>query len=256
MSYFLIALVAFLASWLTFFSGFGLGTLLMPVFAFFFPVDVAIALTAIVHFLNNLFKLVLVRRWVEKAILWKFGIYAVLGALLGALLLTSIAQHASLVTWTVAEKTFQITWVKMIIGCLMLIFTLLELSPRWKNYSVAPDKLPYGGLLSGFFGGLSGHQGALRSMFLLKCGLRKESFIATGVSIACVIDLIRLTVYTKEMLSYFSTHSSLIATASLSAFAGAYLGNQWLRKITIDLLQKIVAIFIGIIALLLIVGIL
>lgn len=37
----IICLAAFLTSILTFFSGFGLGTILMPVFALFFPVDVA-----------------------------------------------------------------------------------------------------------------------------------------------------------------------------------------------------------------------
>lgn len=52
----LIALVAFLGSGLTFFSGFGLGTVLLPAFALFFPVQIAVGLTAIVHFLNNLFK--------------------------------------------------------------------------------------------------------------------------------------------------------------------------------------------------------
>ena len=44
--------------------------------------------------------------------------------------------------------------------------------------------LAAGGLLSGFLGGLSGHQGALRSAFLIKCGLSKEVFIASGVVIA------------------------------------------------------------------------
>ena len=55
-----ISLVAFLTAILTFFSGFGLGTILMPVFAIFFPVDIAIALTGVVHFSNNLFKLSLI----------------------------------------------------------------------------------------------------------------------------------------------------------------------------------------------------
>lgn len=50
-----IAIVAFFASGLTFFSGFGLGTLLLPAFALFFPIEIAISLTAIVHFLNNIF---------------------------------------------------------------------------------------------------------------------------------------------------------------------------------------------------------
>ena len=43
-----IPLVAMGASLLTFISGFGLGTLLLPVFAVFFPLEVAILLTAIV----------------------------------------------------------------------------------------------------------------------------------------------------------------------------------------------------------------
>ncbi len=57
MEFVVIPVVALLASLLTFFSGFGLGTILLPVFALFFPVDIAVALTAIVHLLNNLFEL-------------------------------------------------------------------------------------------------------------------------------------------------------------------------------------------------------
>ena len=56
MSVILICAVALAASCLTFFSGFGLGTILMPVFAIFFPLEIAIALTAVVHFLNNIFR--------------------------------------------------------------------------------------------------------------------------------------------------------------------------------------------------------
>jgi hypothetical protein len=56
-----ICLAALISSGLSLFSGFGLGTLLMFVFAVFFPVEIAIALTAIVHYLNNLFKLPLLR---------------------------------------------------------------------------------------------------------------------------------------------------------------------------------------------------
>jgi hypothetical protein len=45
----IIPAVALLASLLTFFSGFGLGTILLPAFAIFFPINIAVALTAIVH---------------------------------------------------------------------------------------------------------------------------------------------------------------------------------------------------------------
>ena len=56
MDFLLIGLVAFLASGLTLYSGFGLGTVLLPAFALFFPVEVAVAATGTVHLLNNLFK--------------------------------------------------------------------------------------------------------------------------------------------------------------------------------------------------------
>ena len=45
----LIGLAALFTSALTLFSGFGLGTILMPVFALFFPLPLAIAATAVVR---------------------------------------------------------------------------------------------------------------------------------------------------------------------------------------------------------------
>ncbi|MEJ7577489.1 MAG: TSUP family transporter [Pyrinomonadaceae bacterium] len=87
MEYVIICLAAFLASALTFFSGFGLGTILMPVFALFFPVEVAIGLTAIVHFLNGLFKVGLVGRNADRKVVLYFGIPAALAALVGAAVL-------------------------------------------------------------------------------------------------------------------------------------------------------------------------
>lgn len=56
MDYLIISAVAFVVSGVTLFSGFGLGTVLMPTFALFFPLPVAIAATAVVHLANNVFK--------------------------------------------------------------------------------------------------------------------------------------------------------------------------------------------------------
>lgn len=62
----LLALVCFGASILTFYSGFGLGTILLVVFALWFPIEQAIVMTAIVHFINNLFKLFLTHKNIDK----------------------------------------------------------------------------------------------------------------------------------------------------------------------------------------------
>jgi uncharacterized protein len=57
-----VCVAVLFASGLTLFSGFGLGTILTPVFALFFPVPAAIAMTAVVHLANNVFKIGLVGR--------------------------------------------------------------------------------------------------------------------------------------------------------------------------------------------------
>lgn len=66
MDYLVLGVAAFGASLLTFFSGFGLGTIMAPLFALFFPIDVAIAMTGVVHFTNNIIKIVLIGRNVDR----------------------------------------------------------------------------------------------------------------------------------------------------------------------------------------------
>ena len=83
----IIGFTAFFASLLTFFSGFGLGTLLTVAFIQFFPIKQAIIFTSVVHFLNNIFKFLLVRKQLDWKIILSFGLLAIPGAFLGATLL-------------------------------------------------------------------------------------------------------------------------------------------------------------------------
>ena len=87
-----IVVTAYLASLLTLFSGFGLGTLLMPVIAVFFPVAIAIAMTAFVHLLNNVFKLLTLWRDIHWHICILFGFPALLAAIPGAWILTNFGS--------------------------------------------------------------------------------------------------------------------------------------------------------------------
>jgi hypothetical protein len=66
MAYAFVCLAAFGTAVLTLFSGFGLGSLLLPVFALFFPLESAVAVTAIVHLCNNLFKVGLLGRHAKR----------------------------------------------------------------------------------------------------------------------------------------------------------------------------------------------
>jgi len=245
MEYVIICIVAFLASILTFFSGFGLGTILLPVLALFFPIEVAIALTGVVHFFNNMFKLVLVGKNANKKVLLYFGIPAVIAAFVGAYLLIHITELSPWFTYYIGNRLFEITPVKLIIALLLIAFAIIELLPFIKNLKFEKKHLPFGGVLSGFFGGLSGHQGALRSAFLINAGLTKEAFIGTAVVISSFVDFTRLSVYASRILNAdLKAQIPLILSATLSAILGAFIGNKLLKKITLDFIQKLVAVLL------------
>ncbi len=241
MEYLLVCAAACMASGLTLFSGFGLGTLLMPVVALFFPLEVAVAITAVVHLANNLFKLGLVGREANIGVLLRFGLPAVLAAFVGAVLLANLSDAAPLHEYQALGRELAITPIKLVVGLLIVGFVALELWPRFAAIAIDPKYLPFGGLLSGFFGGLSGHQGAFRSMFLIKAGLTKQSFVATGVVIAVMVDCARLGLYGMHLGTQAGIDWLLVAAASLSAFMGAYLGRKWLEKITLQTVRYIVS---------------
>jgi len=241
----IISLNAFIASILTFFSGFGLGTILTPVFMIFFPVDLAIALTGVVHFLNNIFKLILVGKKADKKVVLQFGIPAVLAAILGSWLLLNISDLKPIFAYEISGNTFEVSPVKFIISVLLICFAIVDLVPYFNKLQFSRDKLPLGGALSGFFGGLSGNQGALRSAFLIKAGLTKESFIATAAVVSSFVDFTRLAIYaTRFTQAGLQDNLTLVIIATLSAIAGAFLGNKLLKKVTLKFIQMVVAVML------------
>jgi len=246
MDYIIVSLAALVVSALTLFSGFGLGTLLMPVFAIFFPLEIAIASTAIVHLANNLFKVSLLGKDADRKVVLSFGIPGIIFALFGAYLLIFLSGLTPVTQYSIGSKLFTVTPIKMVIATLILFFSLFDLLPYFEKVAFARKYLPFGGALSGFFGGLSGHQGALRSAFLVKAGLEKEAFIGTGVVCAVLVDLSRLGVYGLSIFSKgFETLSTqggveLVTTATLAAFLGTYIGTRLIKKMTMSIIKQMV----------------
>lgn len=247
MDYALIILTALVVSGITLVSGFGLGTVLMPAFAVFFPIPTAIAATAVVHLANNMFKLGLAGKQADWRVATLFSLPAAVAAVAGATALVFFSGLPALVSYEFLDRQHEVTAVKAVIGGLIVGFAMIELSQRFAALAIPPGYLVIGGLLSGFFGGLSGNQGAFRSAFLIKSGLAKEAFVATGVVSAVAVDAVRLAVYG---FSYFSASfvalpreiAGIVTAATLAAFAGAYLGSRLLKKITLRAMQVIVAL--------------
>ena len=261
-AYIAVALAALIAAGLTLYSGFGLWTLLLPVFALFFPAEMAVVATAMVHGANNVFKVSLLGRYADREVVLKFGLPAIAAAVLGALALGWFALSDSSLTIEVNEEVFsEITPVKLVIGLLMIGFALFELLPRFRVLEFDRRYLPLGGLLSGFFGGLSGHQGALRSAFLAKAGLTTERFVASNAAIGFLVDLTRISVYVALFTAaggHVSDFSGwpLVITGAVSAFCGVLLGKRFLHKVKMTSVQTLVGVLLFGVGLALVTGIL
>jgi uncharacterized protein len=87
--------------------------------------------------------------------------------------------------------------------------------------------------------------GARRRALLLKAGLSKEAFVATGVVSAVVVDAVRLVTYGTGILAqHIAASQELIApvaVATVCAFAGSFAGSRILQKITLRTVQIVVA---------------
>lgn len=245
MIYVLIPLSALIASFLTFFSGFGLGTILLPVFAMYYPLPIAIGLTACVHLLNNVFKLGLVYKFINWQLVLKFGLPSTFAAFFGAYLLKQMGGYnLQIVNYDCCYTHFNITWQGIIVGFVIILFSIIELSKKLSAITFHQKYLPLGGLLSGFFGGFSGHQGAIRSAFLLRLNLQKQSYIATGVVVACLVDLVRLSLYSGfTIFKQGQINYIVLIIAVFCAWLGAFVGNKLFKKTSITIFKWFVGIF-------------
>ena len=253
MDYFFVIAISLFASVLTLFSGFGLGTLLLPAMIIVLPTQGAVTATAIVHLSNNILKVMMFGKSCKKDVLIRFGIIAIFASFIGAQLLVKLASLSPIFTYTLFGQVKEIFPLTFIISILIFIFAVFDFSSIKERLKFGKSMLPIGGFISGFLGGLSGHQGAMRSAFLANSGLTKDSFIGTGVTIACLVDITRITVYGLHLSSIGKDNISLMMASCISAFFGVFIGKGLLKTVTMEQIQKIVGV--GLILLSIAVGI-
>jgi len=127
MAWIFVLSASFAASLLTLFTGFGLGTLLLPVFALFFPLPLAISLTALVHLANNLFKFLLLGRHADRETVLRFGIPAMAASFVGAACLVYFEAMPPLFHYQWFGHQAEVTVLKCVIAGLMTCFAFYEL---------------------------------------------------------------------------------------------------------------------------------
>jgi uncharacterized membrane protein YfcA len=225
---FIIVVTPFLGALATFFTGFGLNTILVPVFMIYFDAPLAVLMAGIVHLCNNILKVALTARSIDWNLFRNFGLPALLFAFIGAQLLNTVKDTIG------AQLT-------PVFGAIFILFALLELF-NWKLPLQGLWAMRIGGSLSGFFGGFSGHQGALRALFLSRLKMEPIVFVATTAIISLLVDLTRVSVYFSGswLYNYYPTYIMIYCVPS--ALAGTLIGRKYIQKVNHARLSIIVGV--------------
>ena len=207
-------IITILAAALTVPAGFGLATMLTPVVLLWLPPHEAIAVVAIIHGAHNAWKLKMLRSCVDYTAVKRYGWALVIGAIIGAVLHSHIPSDPLL----------------LVVGVALIILPILSVTERWTNIRLPDAEDRIGGFGSGFFGGLTGHQGALRAMFLQKRLPDKVAYAATASILALAVDITRIPIYIMFEGSAILDEYILIPCLVMSAILGVNLGKRWLTK--------------------------
>jgi uncharacterized membrane protein YfcA len=89
-------LVPFMGALATFFTGFGLNTILVPVFLLYWDAPIAVLMAGLVHLSNNILKVALTARSINWNLFRNFGIPAIIFAFIGAFLLSSLSARTTI----------------------------------------------------------------------------------------------------------------------------------------------------------------
>ncbi|MBI1999446.1 MAG: sulfite exporter TauE/SafE family protein [Parcubacteria group bacterium] len=228
MEIFYLALLTLIAAMVGTVTGFGTSTLMIPVLVIFFPPVEAIFLVAIIHWFGNVWKVSLFRQGFNARLVALFGVSGLAASYFGAFI-TLGASEGTLLRF---------------LGAFLASYALfLMFRPAFKIPAGNAAAL-FGGALSGFFAGMFGIGGAIRSMFLSAFDLPKAVYIATAGAIGLMVDSTRI-------IAYFGGGASLprelwyglLIFIPLS-FVGAHIAKRIVDRIPQNEFRAVIAFFL------------
>lgn len=224
-----IAFLVFIANVVGTISGFGLSTIMTPILVLFLPLPETILFVCIIHWFHDVWKLGFFWHGIEWWLFLSFGVPTIIAAFLGSLLVSPA----------------QSTLLSVLLG-LFLISSMLII------YVVPKVFIPHnwvtqmiGGALSGFFAGIFGIRGVVRSLFFLSFDLQKATFIGTTGAISILLDSTRFVTYffiKGIRVAAFPWWTFVVFVAT--SFLGAYVGYLILGKIPEEKFRLVVAAFL------------
>jgi len=206
-------------------AGFGIGTMLTPVFALQVDMKLAVAAVSIPHLVATSLRLWMMRAHVDGRLVRTFGVMSAAGGLTGALL----------------QRQLRGRGLVMVFGGLLLFAGVTGLTGVMERVRLGRTAAWIAGLLSGIFGGLVGNQGGIRSAALLGFDVRPAAFVASATAAALMVDLARMPVYLVLEADRLGSLAGPIALASAGAVAGTIGGGRVLGRIPPPVFKKLVS---------------
>ena len=209
-------------------AGFGIGSVLTPVFAARTGTQLAVAAVAIPHFIGTAQRFWRLRRHVDRKVLWGFGIASAIGGLAGALAHVWVSNRG----------------LSLVFGALLILAAISEFSGWMQRVQWGRRAAWVAGVLSGGFGGLVGNQGGIRSAAMLGFDVPKESFVATATAIGLFVDFARLPVYLATQWREIADVWPGVLAATAGVIVGTAVGTRVLGRIPQRIFRRVVAVLL------------
>ena len=196
-------------------AGFGIGSVLTPAIASVTGTKLAVAAVSIPHAIGTSIRFWRFRREIEWPVVRSFGLTSAAGGLTGALLNT----------WATSRT------LELVFGSLLMLAGASQLTGHAKRWRLRGVLGWIGGALSGFFGGLVGNQGGIRTAAMLGFEVDKRQFVATTTAVALLIDMARVPVYLVADAAALAQMWPTLVFAAGGVIIGTLSGEKLLARV-------------------------
>lgn len=222
----LILLLTLVSATIGTMTGFGTSTIMVPILSLFFPIPETLLFVGVVHWFGDIWKMLFFKKGFHWKLILLFGVPGIVASFLAARLPLALPE-------TVLSRS---------LGLFLIAYvSFLFFKTNWKVSASQPSAV-LGGTLSGFFSGIFGVGGAIRSTFLTAFDLPKSVFLFTSGAIGLLIDSSRIAQYWMSGIRLDPLLSSSLLLSILVSLFGAYIAKKLVDKIPQERFRLFVAI--------------
>jgi len=220
----LAALASVLAGAIAAVTGFGIGSVLTPVFQLRYDIRLAVAAVSIPHAIATALRCWRFRREIDPRVLKSFGLMSAAGGLTGAVL----------------QRYATAPGLTALFAALLIFAGVAGLTGLSERIRLGRKAGWVAGMLSGALGGLVGNQGGIRSAALLGYDLPPARFVATATAAGLIVDVARVPVYIALEGERLAQIAGVLALTTAGAVIGTLVGGRVLTKMPPAVFRKVV----------------